>query len=311
MTAPQTAPETRTEVAEPTRAMGILDEILSEVRERGPRREPETLVGLTLRSADDAVELFRVLHEQSLKKTYPEDWVKFTTQDGAEVCYLQDVGCDRVAGLWQIDFSRAHPASDVIGRDLDDGHYVAEVIVQAHSQLTGQTMEELGFRSTEGFFERAWEKAREQESAVQMERIKANVKKAAIANAHGRIVRGIAGLDQVPLERLKAALGPDKMKRIRGAEFQSGTKGGSGGYASEPQLKLIAGEALKKVSGLSQALKFDEIVEKVRSAHLTGGRGGKASQVIERLKAAEPNSVTVAQFEQALGVTLIEDGDEG
>lgn len=307
MTAPQTP---QTKVLEREHEKTLLEEILSEIQGRGARPEPESLVNLTLRSAEDAVELFRVLNDQSIRHTHPEDWVIFSTDGGAEVCYLQDVGCERVANLWGIDFGRAHPARDVIGRDLEDGHYCAEVTVTGRSRLTGQIVEEIGFRSTEGFFERAWEKAAKDGSQAERERIKANVRKAAIANAHGRIVRGLAGLDQMPLERLKAHFGDERVKRIRGARFESGTKGGTGGYASEPQLKLIAGEAQKKVSGLSQALKFDELVEKVRSAHLTGGRGGKASQVIERLKAAEPNSVTVAQFEQALGIMLIEGGDE-
>lgn len=301
---------------------GIAREIMEEFLERMaagtrgalvpvlPHAAPETTIAaVAVREVEEAARAARELQEASLKLTQPEDWVLFATRDGAQVCFLEDVGCQRVRPLWGITFDATDLRRDLVDRELEDGHFIAEAIVRGRSAVTGEVVEEVGNRSSTGFFGKAW--AASEGKAVEREQVKANVRKAALANARGRCVRTIAGLGQVPLARLvSAGLDP---QRIRGVEIQNGTHGGAGDYATTPQVKKIAAEALKKVAGLADFMSYEELRSVVHSAHLTGGRNGKASRLIDRLQNAELDAITVEKFEEALGVPLgqPEPGSEG
>ncbi len=307
------AAERARELLEPRDTTGALVpvELIDELRERADA-SPRTLSALAASDVQQAAAAAVEMQRASIALTFPEDWVMFRAKDGAEVCFLEDVGCARVRPLWGISFDSVDYRRDFIEHELDDGHLFIEATARATSALTGEEAVEIGSRSSDGFFGSAW--AASESKPVERERVKSNIRKAALANARGRIIRTLTGLGQVPVKELRAR-GLDT-SRVRGVEFQEGTRGGSGSYASEPQIKAIVGEALRsqKVAGLQQlGLDWDHLADRVRAASLTGGRGGKASKLIERLKNAEVGGVTVEQFEQALGVRLVESepGSEG
>lgn len=284
-------------------------DILQELVDRGVRpTRDQTLSGLTLRNTEEAIEAINALQIASIRLTYPEDWVLFRAKDGAEICYLQDAGCERVRPLWGIDFDRVSLKEDVDDRMLEDGNYVAEAIIRCRCALTGETIEEMGFRSSAGFFGPEWEKVTKAESAVEIARLKANIRKASIVNGKGRCIRTVSGLAQVPVSKLREC-GLD-VKRIRGgAVFQSGTKGGSGDYASEPQLKALTAEAMKKVVGLDKIGDYGAILRMLTAANLSKRR---ASELIDGFKKRTDTDepIEIATFEKMTGATFVEKGGE-
>lgn len=301
--------ERKTELVELQHQENLLETIVRELEER--RREPqiETFKGLTLQDVEGAINVIEKLQDASLRLTHPQDWVFFgRAEDPIKVYFLQDVGCQRIKDLWGITFDALNLRRDTDAQELPDKSYVVEVAVRATSALTGGTVEEIGFRSSTGLFARDWQKAVDDENHVEKARLKANVRKAALANGRGRCIRTITGTAQMPHERLAKRFTDEQMKLIRSADFQAGTKGGAGNYATDAQLAFIGREAGKKVAGLQQAIEFDRLVEKLSVASLTGGRTGTASALIDKLKNAKPNSWTVAQLEKELGVRLVEGG---
>lgn len=290
-------------------AQQIIDELLQRTESRAlvpatPRTEekPTTVSSIAATDVEQAIRVATLLQEASIKLTYPEDWVMFKTRDGAEVCFLQDVGCERVRPLWGVSFDKVDLRQDFDEELLDDGHLYVSAATSAHCAVTGEYVQEIGSRSSVGFFEKAWQSAAEK--PVERKNVASNIRKAAMANARGRVLRTIMGMSQVPRERLREC-GLD-VRKIRGVEMQEGTRGGSGSYASDAQVNKIVGEVIrqKKVRGLTMT--WNELADKVKAASLSGGRGGKASKLIEKLMAAAPESITVEQFEQALGVSLRE-----
>lgn len=285
----------------------VMHDLLNEVVER-TERAPRTLAGMTLDNVQEASAALMELQSASIRLTQPEDWVLFRSKDGAEICFLQDAGCERVRALWGIDFASVSLKRDVEDHQLPDGNFVAEVIVSGTCRLTGETIEEMGFRSSAGFFAKDWESATKDESAVEIARMKANIRKSAIANGRGRCVRTITGLAQIPKQRLSDC-GLD-VRRIRGgARFESGTKGGSGDYASEPQLKALTAEAIKKVIGLDKVGDYGAILGKLSGAKITKAR---ASQLIDGFKnmTDESTPVDVKTFQKQTGATFVEKGEE-
>ncbi len=266
---------------------------------------PTTISALAAGDVQRAAAAAQELQAASIKLTYPEDWIAFRARDGTEVCFLMDDGCQRIRPLWGITFDKVDFKRDFSERELEDGQYVVEAVVHAQCAISGEDHIEVGFRSSLGLFEKAWSGSTDK--PVERAKVIADIRKSALRNARGRIIRTISGLGMVPKQRL-IECGLDS-RRIRGVQFQDGSKGGSGGYASEPQLKMICGEAItrKKVAGIDQIIGFGDLMNLLGSASMAKA---KASKLIERLKEREAGSVTVEEFEQAIGAKLeyTEDG---
>lgn len=290
-------------------------DLAAELREMAERStQAPTIAVLAARDVQQALDVAKALQESSIKLTYPEDWVIYKTREGVELAYLQDVGCQRVRPLWAITFDKVDLSEDFHLETLEDGTVFVEVAVSGRCGITGEDNMEIGTRGSSGFFEKAWNDSADK--PVMRAQAKANIRKAAIANGQGRLVRRFTGLGQVPKARLVACgLDPNRM---RGTDFQSGTQGGSGAGAgaSDPQLRKIAGDALQggKVAGLDKTgITFQQLVDKLREAKLSGGKGGTASSLIEKLMNVAKGGMTLEQFEGALGVKLVagEHGAEG
>ncbi len=274
-------------------------ELVNRIREE-IESEPRTISVLAASDVKQAEAAARALQEAAIRLTFASDWIIFEAKDGARLGYLQDAGCQRVRALWGIDFSRCSPRDDLEESTTPDGHFCVEAYVEGHCKLTGETIQEFGWRSSMGLFEKAWAEATKDELHVTIAKLKADVKKSAIANAQGRIVRRATGLSQVPAEKLCQLLGvaPDK---LRGFKFRSGTQGGgssSTSDASEAQVNLIVNEAVrgKKVAGATDLGVIRGFVEQARLTKQT------ASKVIETLKAAKERGVSSDQFLALIGV---------
>ncbi len=284
----------------PERASGRtidLKELVDELREVVVVND--TISGLVLDKTLDVLQKHRELVEASIKLTYPEDWVVYPTRDGAKLCYLQDVGCQRIRGLWGISFDRTDLMRDMIEERIEAGedvHFQYLARAGGKCSVTGEEGDELGSRLTsDGLFSKQWEEARLEPS--ERARLKANVRKAALANGQGRLVRKFTGMNSLPMQVLEQH-GMD-VARCRGIRFESGTKGGSGEGASEPQLKRLAGVACMegKVAGLAKS-QYQAVLAAIGQAQL--GKK-KASDLIDRLSKSEA-PVEAAKFWQGVGV---------
>jgi len=288
----------------------ITAELAQELRELAERSaQVPTIAVLAARDVQQAFDTARTLQESSIKLTYPEDWVIYKTKDGVELAYLQDVGCQRVRPLWAITFDKVDLSKDFMLETLEDGTVFVEVAVSGRCALTGEENMEIGTRGSSGFFERAWSDS--VDKPVMRAQAKANIRKAAIANGQGRLVRRFTGLGSVPKTRL-VACGLDAA-RMRGTDFQSGTQGGSGNLASTPQIRMIAGESLRggKVAGLDKlGLSFEQLEAKLAGAQISKAN---ASKIIEKLKGTEKGGATLEAFETDIGIKLTahEPGSEG
>jgi hypothetical protein len=132
------------------------------------------------------------LRRASIKQTRPSDWVLNKDRDGRVRAFLEDAGCQRLMPLWGIVVRNVTiPKRD----NSEDGkEFAYTVIGDGYCTLTRQTVEAMeGTRySTERY-------AQEKAEGIQRE---VAVKKAARANLEGRIVRNLAGLNNVPLDDL-------------------------------------------------------------------------------------------------------------
>lgn len=282
---------TREEAAVPA----IYEHLADEIEE-----QPRTISLLAARDVEAAQKAARALQQASIQLTYPSDWVVFEAKDRARLAYLQDAGCQRVRSLWGIDFSKFDPRNDLESSDTLDGHYAVEAYVEGHCRITGEVLQEIGWRSSAGLFEKAWGEARKDEQHVIIAKLKSDVKKSAIANGQGRIVRRATGLSQVP-EEVVCRLLSVKLGALRGFTFREGSQGGgasSTSDASEAQINLVVNEAVrgKKVAG---AASLEVIRGFVVEAKLTKQ---SASDLIKKLKDAAPGAVSSDQFLALLGI---------
>jgi len=272
---------------------------------------PRTMVGIAAEDVQKAADLARAAFENSVRRTFTTDWVIFRAKDGAELGFLQDCGCERITGLWGIEFDRLSLEGfrEEVYDEGGDRQISWEIMVGGRAALTGEHQVEIGFRSSSGFFGKAWDDSKDK--PVERALVRVNIKKSALANGRGRLIRLLTGLGQVPKDQL-VKLGHDP-KLLRGVRFEQGSRGGGGegGGASDAQLWKIVGEAhgLQKVAGLGKILGREDLHKLLREeAALTGGKGGTASALIQKLEALKKGDWTVAQFEQAAGVKLA--GDE-
>lgn len=257
-------------------------ELTEELRQRAEESTaPQTFGALASRDADRAGEMLLEAQVASIKLTYPEDWVLFEAKDGARVCFLQDVGCSRVRPYWEVSFERFDPRRDMEEEEIE-GELFVEATVIARSRLTGEEVVEIGNRSSIGFFEKAWHAAKDK--PIERRQIRSSIRKAALANARGRVIRTISGLGAVPVMRLQE-VGLDT-SRIRGVKFEQGTRGGTtSSSASEKQLQRLTMLVTKeqKVRGFDRShyeAVFSQLQESGLSKH-------KASSLIDALSKVE------------------------
>lgn len=215
------------------------------------------------------------LRRATILQTLPQDWL-FHGDFG----YLQDCGCQRVAGLWGIEFDKT-TLRDFQREDLPDGHIRYEVMVTGRSTRTHLERTEIGTRSTASeFFKDRWEKAQKDGDSAKLHQILMDVKKAALTNAHGRVVRALTGMGHMPADQLKRELGD-------GASKAGSVEHKQQGEATESTLKKIAGMACmeQRVKGCERG-SFGAVLAALKDI---GMQQRKASDVIKWLGAqAEP-----------------------
>ena len=166
-----------------------------------PRRPdvPVTVEEIAALGRDEAesviaarVQIIKTLRAASIRQCHPSDWVLNKDRDGRVRAYLEDGGCQRLMDLWGI--SVKNPTTPQRENSEDGQSYAYTVIADGYCNITRRTVERVeGTRySTEKY-------AQEKPAGIQRETA---VKKAARANLEGRIVRNLAGLNNVPLEEL-------------------------------------------------------------------------------------------------------------
>ena len=270
----------------------ILDEITEATAARGVG-ESRTIASLVLGRVDEMAQELANLVRASIVMTNPQDWVVYTTRDGHKLAYLQDVGCQRVAPLWGIS-TRVTDTE----KTTEGDHFHCSVMVTGHCKQTGQDFDEIGSRSSSGgLFEMAWKKTDGDPQA--RVKLRFDVQKSAIANARGRAIRNATGLNLVPLDVLEGIFGTERAKLCRGVRHESGTKGGSGDMASEPQLKRLAMLATKQKL-VNDAPEYHELMKILEGCALKKKGPGSVSEVMQRLEdASKPASW--AAFCKAIG----------
>lgn len=238
--------------------------------------------------ADAAIAVMKQLQRTTFAMTFHTDWVVM-----GDFAFLKEHGCQRVTGLWGISFDRLDIRKDIIREELETGDIEYQVYMVGESTLTGRQHADIGCRSTAGgFFKDRWKDA-ENEPAKRRQ-LELDVKKAAIANARGRVIRALTGTNGMPVEMLKKH-GIEPGQKVA---YQTGTKGGSGTMATEPQLKRIAMICSKegRIKGLGD---YKKIVQYCEEAHLS--KKG-ASTLMDWLGTLDPKaSTTSAAFFAHLG----------
>src|SRR5262245_14427338 len=206
----ETEPVTTSEALTPHRGAGSL-------LDRWVNSDPEAAVA----RVESMVKMLEALRVASIRATYPADWCIHVArdQDGnivSQTGYLQDCGAERAGKVWGIEVG-----SPAIEReDFPDSTYCYHMVADAFSRVTGERLDYAeGSRwSGDLFFTR-------RQDGPENKIDPTDVRKAAWANLHGRAVRSLSGLTQVPLEQLgKAGLDVSKVRTI---DYNKGAKGGT------------------------------------------------------------------------------------
>jgi len=164
---------------------------------------------------ESRVQIIRTLRAASIKQTHPSDWILNKDRDGKVRAYLEDGGCQRLMDLWGVKVTNI---TAPVRENSEDGQsYAYTVIADGYCSVTRRTVESMeGTRySTERY-------AQEKPDGIQRE---VAVKKAARANCEGRIVRNLAGLNNVPLEELIAVSGNKDFEKFATKGFGYGSSG--------------------------------------------------------------------------------------
>jgi hypothetical protein len=138
------------------------------------------------------IQVLRTLRRASIALTFPHDFVLFKAEDRI-TAYLQDVGAQRVWGLWGIDpvdwtdFQRTD--------DKDTGDFAISISGGGLCKRTGHLVENL--TGTRYSYEEFIVKRKLNRLQIEPE-----VRKAARANLEGNILRTLAGLKSIPVEEL-------------------------------------------------------------------------------------------------------------
>ena len=190
------------------------------------------------------VKMLEQLRLASIRATYSSDWIIHTSTDpdGAvikQVGYLQDSGAERAGKIWGIEIG-----SPAIEReDFPDGTYSYHLTAEAWSKVTGERLDYVeGSRwSGDAFFQRQVKNEGDKVDPT-------DVRKAAYANLHGRAVRGLSGLNGVPLEMLRQA----GLETARLVHLTYG-KGSSGAAVGTSEIVIAWGNAKgTRVADLSE-----------------------------------------------------------
>jgi hypothetical protein len=147
--------------------------------------------GQGMKIIEARIEILRQIRRASILMTNPEDWLTFKRDDGREIAYLQDCGCERIRDLWGIEIT---PTSEPTRHGLEDGHFMYIIRGNGVSHSTGKEVKALegGRGSNERF-------CQDKRGAL----LEIAVRKAARANLDGNIVRELTGLNGVPREELE------------------------------------------------------------------------------------------------------------
>lgn len=176
----------------------------------------------------------------SAKVTNANDW---TIQNGNP--YLQNTGCMKIAQLWGVNFKERVfiPESGELRQD-DKGVYYL-FTVQGRAEFKGRTIEDVGTCSTrdEFFGTRKDERGIKQYKPLHEVDLE-NIKKKAVTNLQGRLLKKILGLSYT-MEELTAA-GVD-LSKSPAVNYAGG--GAGGGKISEAQGKRLFAIAMSGTGG--------------------------------------------------------------
>jgi len=141
------------------------------------------------------IELFNRVKIVSLKMTRPEDWVM--QKDSP---YLMERGAQTVGIAWGVDISDVAVKIEWM-EDNNGRYYMFIAHGKAHAKRLNRTIEDEGTCSQrDQFFGKVGGKWKEIED-VDMP----NIRKKAITNLYGRLIKRVTGLINVTLDDLKAA----------------------------------------------------------------------------------------------------------
>jgi hypothetical protein len=218
----------------------------------------------------------------SIRSTYPTDWVIHAAfdKDGnkmREVGYLMDCGAERAGKVWGIEVEQPIVEREDF-RDDDPPTFAYNMIAEARSKVTGERNTYEGSRwSGDKFFTSRLRDGERQDPV--------EIRKAAYANLHGRAVRALGGLKDVPIDMLKQA-GIDTTK-VLNISYGAGSSSAAVG-TSDPVIKW----------GNCQGKKVSELADKDIGWYLEREEKNLADPAKERFKKNTQAMVNALKAEQ-------------
>lgn len=178
-----------------------------------------------IKKAEQMVESIKRITLISLKVTNHADW---SLQSGRP--YLENSGCMKVANVWGINFKDRKFVPEGGERHQDDrGQYIL-FTVQGKAEFRGRTIDDIGTCSTrDDFFGKKGGTLKPLED-VDLE----NIKKKAVTNLQGRLLKKILGLNPTMEELRTAGIDLGKSTVINRA-----AGGDGGGRISQPQANRL------------------------------------------------------------------------
>ncbi len=205
-----------------------------------------------IRRAELMVDGINKIKAISIKVTGPQDW---SIQGGKP--YLEIMGCMKIAQLWGVNFKDRAFKPEGGERITDDKGVYILFTCHGRAEFKGRTVEDVGTCSTRDDFFGTKKDGQGARVCKPLEDVDLeNIKKKAVTNMQGRLLKKILGLSY-NLDDLKTA--GINLEKVNKTDFASG--GAGGGKISEPQgnrlhailLKGAASDAERK--GRLEALK--------------------------------------------------------
>lgn len=217
-----------------------------------------------IRRAEMMVDGINKIKAISIKVTGPQDW---TVQGGKP--YLDAMGCMKIAQLWGVNFKGRAFQPEGGERITDEkGTYIL-FTVHGRAEFKGRTVEDVGTCSTrDDFFGRAQGKLKALED-VDLE----NIKKKAVTNLQGRLLKKILGLSFTVEDLQKAGINLEKVSKT---EYAGG--GAGGGKISEAQANRLFAILMHGSEGDEDKKKRQDELK----AHLKATLKIESSKLIER-----------------------------